>query len=98
MSATASSSISTFCRTCGEQGCQMTCFQTKNPNLGKFWRDLQWTILVYFMAIWSILQLFSIFVEIWYIFPVLVCKLYQEKSDNPGGEKEFLDCEALFSE
>jgi hypothetical protein len=22
----------------GEQGCQMVCFQTKNPNLGKFWR------------------------------------------------------------
>jgi hypothetical protein len=20
------------------QGCQMVCFQTKNPNLGKFWR------------------------------------------------------------
>jgi hypothetical protein len=23
------------------QGCQMVCFQTKNPNLGKFWRVLQ---------------------------------------------------------
>jgi hypothetical protein len=23
-----------------EQGCQMVCFQTKNPNLGKFWRIL----------------------------------------------------------
>jgi hypothetical protein len=22
------------------QGCQMAYFQTKNPNLGKFWRDL----------------------------------------------------------
>jgi hypothetical protein len=22
------------------QGCQMVCFQTKNPNLGKFWRAL----------------------------------------------------------
>jgi hypothetical protein len=20
------------------RGCQMVCFQTKNPNLGKFWR------------------------------------------------------------
>jgi hypothetical protein len=23
-----------------KQGCQMVCFQTKNPNLGKFWRVL----------------------------------------------------------
>jgi hypothetical protein len=22
-----------------DQGCQMVCFQTKNPNLGKFWMD-----------------------------------------------------------
>jgi hypothetical protein len=22
------------------QGCQMVCFQTMNPNLGKFWRAL----------------------------------------------------------
>jgi hypothetical protein len=29
------------------------CFQTKNPNLGKFWRVLLWKILVYFMTIWS---------------------------------------------
>jgi hypothetical protein len=37
-----------------KQGCQMVCFQTKNPNLGKFWRFLQWKIMLYFMAIWSI--------------------------------------------
>jgi hypothetical protein len=61
------------------QGCQMVCFQTKIPNLGKFWKVLQWKRLVYFMDIWSILLSFSIFyehlvyfVEIWYIFPVLV--------------------------
>jgi hypothetical protein len=43
----------------------MICFQTKNPNLGKFWRALEWKMLVflwsfgivygrlvYFMAIW----------------------------------------------
>jgi hypothetical protein len=35
------------------QGCQMVCFQTKNPNLGKFWRALDWKMLVYFMAIWK---------------------------------------------
>jgi hypothetical protein len=52
----------------------MVCFQTKNPNLGKFWR-----VLAYFMTIWSILRPLKIFydhsvyfVVIWYIFPVLV--------------------------
>jgi hypothetical protein len=52
------------------QGCQMACFQTKNSSLGKFWRDLQWKILVYFMygnlayftAIWyGILWPFGLF-------------------------------------
>jgi hypothetical protein len=38
----------------------MAYFKTKNPNLGKFWRVLQWKVLVYFMAIWSILWLFGI--------------------------------------
>jgi hypothetical protein len=39
----------------------MVCFQTKNPNLGKFWRVLQWKMLVYFTDIWSILRSFVIF-------------------------------------
>jgi hypothetical protein len=34
-------------------GCQMVCFQTKNTNLGKFWRVLRRKML-YFMTIWSI--------------------------------------------
>jgi hypothetical protein len=49
-------------------------FQTKNPDLGKIWRALQWSMLVYYMAIWSNLQLFGIFcgnlvhfVALWYI-------------------------------
>jgi hypothetical protein len=37
----------------------MAYFQTKFPNLGKFWRDLQWNISVYFVAIWSILRPFE---------------------------------------
>jgi hypothetical protein len=41
--------------------------QTKNPNLGKFWRVLQLKMLVYFMDIWYVY-----FVVIWHIFPVLV--------------------------
>jgi hypothetical protein len=50
-------------------------FQTKNPNLVKFLRDLQLKL-----ASWSILLPFGIFcgklvyfMVIWYIFPVLVC-------------------------
>jgi hypothetical protein len=57
-----------------DQGCQMVSFQTKNPNLGIFWRALDWKIWIYFMAIWNILQTFGIFyghleyfMTIWYI-------------------------------
>jgi hypothetical protein len=42
-----------------EQGCQMVCFQTKNPNLDKFWRALE--MFVYVMTIWNILPM-----AIWY--------------------------------
>jgi hypothetical protein len=42
----------------GHQGCQMVCFQTKYPNLGKFWRALEWKI---FNGRWKILRSFGIF-------------------------------------
>jgi hypothetical protein len=45
----------------------MVGFQTKNTNLGKFGWVLQWKLLVYFMAIWSILRPFGIFLAISYI-------------------------------
>jgi hypothetical protein len=32
-----------------------------NPTLGKIWRVLQWMMLVYLVAIWSILRPISIF-------------------------------------
>jgi hypothetical protein len=44
-----------------EPDCQMVCFQTKNPNSGKFWRALEWKMLVLFIFIWNILQSFGIF-------------------------------------
>jgi hypothetical protein len=51
-----------------DQGCQMVCFQTKNTNLGKFWRVLQWKMLEYFIAIWSIFYRHLVyFVAIWYV-------------------------------
>jgi hypothetical protein len=47
----------------------MYIFIPKIPILGKFWRVLQWKMLVYFMAIWSILRPFFVyFTALWYIF------------------------------
>jgi hypothetical protein len=61
------------------QGCQMVHFQTKNPNLGKFWNALHWKMLIYLMAICNISGTFGVFyghlvhfVSVWFIFPVLV--------------------------
>jgi hypothetical protein len=36
------------------QCCQMVYFHTENPNLGIFWRDLEWKTNVYFMAVWYV--------------------------------------------
>jgi hypothetical protein len=41
------------------QGCQMVCCKTKNPNLGKFWRAMEFKKLVYSMANWIILRPFG---------------------------------------
>jgi hypothetical protein len=70
------------------QGCQMAYFKTKNPNLGRFWGDLQWKMLDYFMAFWSILQsfgigiswLFGIFSPFWY---VVSRKIWQPRQSPP---------------
>jgi hypothetical protein len=40
------------------QGCQMVHFQTANPNLGNFWRVLEWKILVFYGHL-AILQPFG---------------------------------------
>jgi hypothetical protein len=45
------------------QGCQMVYFQTKNPTLGKFWRALDWKMLICIMPIWNILWTFGIFYD-----------------------------------
>jgi hypothetical protein len=61
----------------------MVCFQTKNPNLGEFWRVLLCKILEYFMTIWSILRPLEIFYGHLVYFPRFGI-LYQEKSGNPA--------------
>jgi uncharacterized membrane protein HdeD (DUF308 family) len=55
----------------------MVYFQTKHPNLGKFWKSLQWKIV---SAILSILPPYVLFygnlvtlVVIWEFLPVWVC-------------------------
>jgi hypothetical protein len=67
----------------------MVSIQTKNPNLGKFWRAHDWKMLKYFIAIWCILQTFGLlyhhlvhFVFFWYKFFGFGI-LCQEKSGNP---------------
>jgi hypothetical protein len=70
----------------------MADFQTKNPNLGKFWRVLQgkmlvyfMAILAYFMAIWYILWPFGIF-YVYLVYFYHFGMLYNEKSGIPAGE------------
>jgi hypothetical protein len=68
----------------------MVSFQTKNPNLGKFWRTLDWKMLIYLGPFGIFYRHFGIFYDhlvhfvfIWYIFSGLG-NIYQEKSGNPG--------------
>jgi hypothetical protein len=76
------------------QGCQMVYFQTKDPNLGKFWSVLQWKLLVNFVAIRSILLPFRIFYGLLVYFVVILAyfsrfgMLYQDKSGNPDPASE----------
>jgi hypothetical protein len=51
----------------------MVSFQTKRPNLGIFWRTLEWKLLLYILVIlWPLGTSYGYFVAIWYIFPRLV--------------------------
>jgi hypothetical protein len=85
-----------------KQGCQMVCFQTKNTNLGKFWRALYWKMLLYFMVIWNILWTYGIFMAIWYIlcsfgtlYPVLVKCTKKNLASLPSSPIRAIDCKTL---
>jgi hypothetical protein len=39
----------------------MVCFHTENPDLGTFWRVLEWKRLIYSLVIWNILRPFGTF-------------------------------------
>jgi hypothetical protein len=65
-------------------------FSNQKSNLGKFIRVMEWKMVVYFMAVWSLLCHLVFWRAIWYIlwafdifFPVLVLHMYHEKSGNP---------------
>jgi hypothetical protein len=70
----------------------MAYFETKKPDLGKFWGILQWKMLVYYTAIWFILRLFGVvcrhsenfkIIFIWFLFLILACctkKIWQPRS------------------
>jgi hypothetical protein len=67
----------------------MAYFQTNNHTLGKFWRVLQWKVLVNFMAglfYGNLVYFVVIGYMLWSfgIFPALFGMLYQEKSCNPA--------------
>jgi hypothetical protein len=50
-----------------KQGCQMVYFQTKNPNMGKFRRALEWkkvSIFFGYLVVWYILWPFGNLVAI----------------------------------
>jgi hypothetical protein len=59
----------------------MVCIQTKNPNLGKFWRVFNWKMFIYFMPFGIFYRDLGYFMTIWYslysfgtFFPVLVSR------------------------
>jgi hypothetical protein len=65
----------------------MVSFQTKNPNLGNFWRALDSKMLSYFTALWTILHTFGIFYDnLVHFCPVLVSctkKIWQPEKGRP---------------
>jgi hypothetical protein len=66
------------------QGCQMAYFQTKNPNLGKFWMVLELKMLIYYVVNGNIFGIFYVsFVIIWH-FITRFGMFYHEKSGNPA--------------
>jgi hypothetical protein len=56
-----------------KQGSQCVYFQTKNPNLAKFFRALYWKMLIYFRAIGKILRTFGKFYDPLLYFVLIRC-------------------------
>jgi hypothetical protein len=79
------------------QGCQMVCFQTKNPKLGNFggpWNEkvgIFYGRLEYITAFFIFYRHLAIYiVAVWYSFPRFGI-LNKEKSGNPGANPGSFD-------
>jgi hypothetical protein len=63
--------------------------QTRNSNLGKFWRALDYNMLIYFRAVLNILQTLGIFYDdlVHFVFIRYIISgfgtMHQETSGNP---------------
>jgi hypothetical protein len=77
-----------MCKLTSEQGCRMAYFQTKITNLGKFWRVLQWKMLVSYSHFGIFVCNFGVFYGHLVYFSRFGM-LYQEKSGNPASESQF---------
>jgi hypothetical protein len=62
-----------------DQGCQMIVLQIQNPNLGIFWRALEWKMWVNILAIWNSLQPLEISyghlvhsIQFWCVVPIKI--------------------------
>jgi hypothetical protein len=89
-----------MCLQCAMQGCQMLYFETKNPNLGKIWRVLQWKMMVhfnghlaYFTSIWYIFWPFGIFFPFWYVVPR---KIWQPWCDAAARKPRFIFSQTIL--
>jgi hypothetical protein len=67
--------------------CQMVYFQTKNPNLGKFWRALDLQKCIHFTDIWDLLRSLGTFCVHLVHFSNFGI-MDQEKSGNPGRRRK----------
>jgi hypothetical protein len=76
------------------QGCQMVYFQTKIPLWEKIFRALDWKMLIYFIAIWNILETVDIFYDhsVHFVFIGYICSgfgiMHQVKSGSPAVFRE----------
>jgi hypothetical protein len=80
-----------------KQRCQMVYFHTKNSNLDKFWRVLDWIMQKYFTAICNILRTFGIIYDhlvnivfVWYVHFSSFGITYQEEIWQPWKGAIFL--------
>jgi hypothetical protein len=81
---------------CKQQSCQMVSFQTKNPNLGKFWGalprwenvDIIYIHLECFTDIWDILWPFGLLCVHLVHFSGFGT-MHREKSGNPGKQHDW---------